>query len=142
MECQTSVRTVGQTWGERIMTREEAIKQIKWYFEMDDGISADDVTKRAINMAINALGEQPRPIDPTVEVDLASGVVPRSALNRVTNPPKVTLHVNRPKGHWITYKDEHLCSVCKGVVTDEWYHEDDYYDYCPWCGIEMDGEDK
>ena len=37
------------------MTREEAIEQIKWYFEMDDGIAADNVTKRAINMAIEAL---------------------------------------------------------------------------------------
>ena len=47
----------------------------------------------------------------------------------------------RPKGHWETYKDEHLCSVCKGYATGEWYYEDDAYDYCPWCGAEMTGED-
>ena len=37
------------------MTKEEAIEQIEWYFEMDDGTAADNVTKRAINMAINAM---------------------------------------------------------------------------------------
>ena len=48
---------------------------------------------------------------------------------------------DRPKGHWETYKDEHLCSVCKGYVTGEWYYEDDAYDYCPWCGALMEGAD-
>ena len=42
------------------MTKSEAIEQIKWYFEMDDGIAADDATKRAINMAINALEDIPK----------------------------------------------------------------------------------
>lgn len=37
------------------MTREEAIEQIKWYFEEDDGISAEDITKEAVDMAIEAL---------------------------------------------------------------------------------------
>ena len=37
------------------MTREEAIEQIKWYFEEDDGISAEDITKEAVYMAIEAL---------------------------------------------------------------------------------------
>lgn len=37
------------------MTREEAIERIKWYFEEDDGISAEDITKEAIDMAIEAL---------------------------------------------------------------------------------------
>lgn len=46
------------------------------------------------------------------------------------------------KGHWITYKDEHRCSKCRESVVGDWYYEDDYYDYCPWCGAEMDGEDK
>lgn len=39
------------------MTREEAIERIKWYFEEDDGIAAEDVTKEAIVMAIEALSE-------------------------------------------------------------------------------------
>lgn len=131
------------------MTREEAIKQIKWYFEMDDGISADDVTKRAINMAINALGEQPRPIDPTVEVDLASGVVPKGALNRVTNPPKVTIHVNRPKGNWDFAGDNMFrCTECGVLYTYSQLerlkiHTTDsaFPNYCPRCGADMRGED-
>ena len=40
------------------MTREEAIEQIKWYFECDDGIAAEDITKQAIDMAIEALSNQ------------------------------------------------------------------------------------
>lgn len=41
------------------MTREEAIEQIKWYFEEDGGISAEDITKDAIDMAIEALNDRP-----------------------------------------------------------------------------------
>lgn len=41
------------------MTRKEAIEQIKWYFEEDDGLSAEDVTIEAINMAIKALQAEP-----------------------------------------------------------------------------------
>lgn len=66
------------------------------------------------------------------------------ALETMDNTENTLQHVGsveRLKGHWQTYKDEHLCSVCKGVVTDEWYHEDDAYDYCPWCGADMRGED-
>lgn len=37
------------------MTRNEAIQQIKWYFECDDGIAADNATKEAVDMAIEAL---------------------------------------------------------------------------------------
>ena len=41
------------------MTREEAIERIKWYFAEDDGISAEDITKEAIDMAIEALQNEP-----------------------------------------------------------------------------------
>ena len=41
------------------MTNCEAIAQIKWYFEEDDGIAAEGTTKEAANMAIKAL-EQPK----------------------------------------------------------------------------------
>ena len=40
------------------MTREEAIKQIKWYFEEDDGGAAEDITKEAVRMAVEALEKQ------------------------------------------------------------------------------------
>lgn len=120
------------------MTKSEAIEQIKWYFEMDDGIAADDATKRAISMAINALEEQPRPIDPTVEVDLASGAVPRSALNQ----PKVTIHTDRPKGHWIKRLGSINCSVCKhSNWSDSFEDLVRSFNYCPNCGARMKGAD-
>lgn len=40
------------------MTRQDAIKQLEWYFNEDDGIAADEITKQAIGVAINALKAQ------------------------------------------------------------------------------------
>lgn len=40
--------------------REEAIKQLKWYFEKDDGTGADSSIKKAYEVAIKALKEEPR----------------------------------------------------------------------------------
>lgn len=40
------------------MTKEESIKQLEWYFEKDNGISADLVTKQAFNI-IKALSHEP-----------------------------------------------------------------------------------
>ena len=44
------------------------------------------------------------------------------------------------RGEWINYKDEHQCSVCRNVVCDEWY-DDEQYDYCPYCGAKMEVQD-
>lgn len=50
----------------------------------------------------------------------------------------------RPKGHWITETAKHnrhlgsrngYCSVCKDFYTDDW----DIMNYCPNCGVKMDG---
>ncbi len=41
------------------MTREEAIEQLKWYFEYDNGLSADKETVEAYKMAIKALSAEP-----------------------------------------------------------------------------------
>ena len=49
------------------MTREEAIEQIKWYFEKDDGISAEDITKEAVYMAIEALSREQKKYDALCE---------------------------------------------------------------------------
>ena len=118
------------------MTREDAIYLLKNTAWLSPSLAPVD---EAIGMAIEALEEQPRPINPTVEVDLASGSVPRSALNRVTNPPKVTIHVNRPKGHWIWYEVRGqmlpYCSEC-GNGLDVIYE----YNFCPDCGADMRGE--
>jgi hypothetical protein len=44
----------------------------------------------------------------------------------------------RKKGQWSNYKDEHCCSVCKCVVISECWDDDIRYDYCPYCGAEME----
>lgn len=36
----------------------EAVEQLEWYFECDDGIAAENKTKRAAIMAISALEKQ------------------------------------------------------------------------------------
>ena len=41
------------------MTKEEAIEQLKWYFEYDDGTASESVTKEAYKLAIEAL-KQPK----------------------------------------------------------------------------------
>lgn len=43
-------------------------------------------------------------------------------------------------GHWKNWKDEHTCSVCRGVVIKVW--GDDEYDYCPYCGNPMDEKEE
>lgn len=58
----------------------------------------------------------------------------------VTELKRVNLEIfeDLPKrGHWINYKDEHQCSVCRNVVCEEW-HDDEQYDYCPYCGAKME----
>ena len=42
------------------MTREEAIEQLKWYFECDDGTGSDASTKKAYELAIEALKRKNR----------------------------------------------------------------------------------
>lgn len=42
------------------MLREEAIDQLEWYFEEDNGISADLVTKQAFNTIKKALSQEPK----------------------------------------------------------------------------------
>ncbi len=44
------------------------------------------------------------------------------------------------RGKWIHYKDEHTCSLCYGVVTGDW-DDEDYYEYCPFCGARMNYHD-
>lgn len=44
----------------------------------------------------------------------------------------------RKKGQWSNYKDEHCCSVCKCVVISDCWDDEIRYDYCPYCGAEME----
>ena len=57
------------------MTRKEAIERIKWYFEEDDGISAEDITKEAIDMAIEALENKPTPCEKCIHVKSCRKVI-------------------------------------------------------------------
>lgn len=49
------------------MTRQDAMKQLEWYFNEDDGIAADEITKQAIGMAINALKAQETSLERVAE---------------------------------------------------------------------------
>ena len=57
------------------MTREEAIERIKWYFEEDDGISAKDITKEVVYMAIEALENEPIPCEKCIHVKSCRKVI-------------------------------------------------------------------
>ena len=48
----------------------------------------------------------------------------------------------RKKGKWNNYKDEHCCSVCQCVVIQEIWDDEIRYDYCPYCGAEMRGNNE
>ena len=124
------------------MTREDAIYLLKNTAWLSPSLAPVD---EAIGMAIEALEEQPRPINPTVEVDLASGSVPRSALNRVTNPPKVTIHVDRPKGHWILSQNQDKEDTdngnyrfeCSNCGCSDTHSKATEVPYCWHCGADM-----
>lgn len=57
------------------MKREKAIEQIKWYFEEDNGINAEDITKEAIYMAIEALQNEPTPCEKCIHVKSCRKVI-------------------------------------------------------------------
>ena len=57
------------------MTKKEAIERIKWYFEEDDGISAEDITKEAVDMAIEALKNEPIPCEKCIHVKSCRKVI-------------------------------------------------------------------
>lgn len=44
----------------------------------------------------------------------------------------------KKKGKWSNYKDEHCCSVCHCVVISDCWDDEIQYDYCPYCGAEME----
>lgn len=46
-------------------------------------------------------------------------------------------------GRWIDHKDEHQCSACKEfTVVDAYAWIQLRYDFCPYCGAKMDGEQE
>lgn len=44
---------------------------------------------------------------------------------------------------WIDHKDEHQCTACKEfTVVDAYVWMQLRYDFCPYCGARIDGEDS
>ena len=89
--------------------------------------------------------DRPRPIEPTITVDLESGVVPISACE--PKAPKTIVYIDRRKGKWIDipYVPSHtkyMCSECGNTI----YTNSDYikeHKFCFSCGSHMlGGESK
>lgn len=93
------------------MTNCEAIAQIKWYFEEDDGIAAEGTTKEAANMAIKAL-DQPERKQGKWEEEMFDDL----AIER-----------------WQSAR----CSVCGLYHTTPYMYYFSNYNYCPNCGADM-----
>lgn len=62
----------------------------------------------------------------------------RTAKIRQTVEELKAAEPERKKGKWSNYKDEHCCSVCKCVVISDCWDDEIRYDYCPYCGAEME----
>lgn len=126
-----------------LISRQDAIETVGDWMVKEFGYLDLNRGERLID-AIEALpsAEAPRPIDPTIEVDLESGVVPISACE--PRGPKTIIYADRPRGEWHknveysatgngrTMADQ--CSVCSGMVP---WGMSDKFNFCPNCGAEM-----
>ena len=63
-------------------------------------------------------------------------------LNELNTIPAVDAMIVR-HGRWINHKDEHQCSECKEItIVDFYVWRNVQFDYCPYCGARMDGDDN
>lgn len=91
--------------------------------------------------------DRPRHIDPTITVDLESGVVPISACE--PKAPKTIVYADRvyaerPRGRW-HYSDGKPATIGQsfGVICDQCGTESEYCtNFCGECGADMRGDDK
>lgn len=97
------------------MTNCEAIAQIIWYFEEDDGIAAEGITKEAAKIAIKAL-KQPERKQGKWEEE----VIDDFAIER-----------------WQSAR----CSACGFYHTTPYNYNFTHYKFCPHCGSEMEKAD-
>ncbi len=146
------------------MTKGEAIDicmEVRDYLTSGNPIWNKDKVGEALDMAIEAMkkdettlhvsGISPdrivRAIDPTITVDLESGVVPISACE--PKEPKTIIYADRPKGHWKMYgiydskgrrTGEHaiICDRC--LMKEIIRFGQSKWDFCPNCGADMRGE--
>jgi hypothetical protein len=62
------------------------------------------------------------------------------AMNIVEEMSKVDA-VQVVHASWISYKDDHQCSACKEhTIFDAYVWKTIQFEFCPWCGANMDGE--
>lgn len=66
-------------------------------------------------------------------------IIRGDACKRIDALPSAQLE--RKKEKWINYKDEHCCSICDQVIIEDCWDEENRYDYCPYCGADMRGEE-
>ena len=128
------------------MTEEEAIERIKWYFEEDDGVSAEDITKEAVYMLIIDALKQPSDEmqllnDGTLKVKVANVSDIKRVMVMDDNVIYDSYYPDRPKGEWILECDGrnecdnlYKCSVCGVECGCEEY---DKPNFCPNCGADM-----
>lgn len=139
--------------------RKEAIKQLKWYFEEDDGTGAGPNVKKAYEVALEALKEEPRH-NPITNADKIRQMTRENArdwmialranyrddgiiADAFTIAIEALEQPEQKKGKWIEKTDPYgffesipVCSEC-GCTTK--YREK--YKCCPNCGAEMEGQD-
>lgn len=95
--------------------REEAIKQLKWYFEEDDGTGSDSSTKKAYEVALEALKEEPR---------------------------KTARWIPLQDGYFFKRRP-HKCSACGNILEFEGVNAGrGDANYCPNCGKRMMEEEQ
>ena len=82
--------------------------------------------------------DRPRPIEPTITVDLESGVVPISACE--PKGPKTIIYADRPRGEWIDEDGTYYANCSKCGYQMDTHEERGYHNFCPNCGADMRGD--
>lgn len=144
-----------------LISRAEAIETVGDWMVKEFGYLDLNRGERLIN-AIEALpsAEAPRPIDPTIEVDLESGVIPISACE--PKGPKTIIYADRPRGEWIESREQNIlmakriekgetwrvCSNCGtgfmigAQLEEQKCYGERFHNFCPRCGADMRGGER
>ena len=129
------------------MTKEIAIHNL-FALKLRSRVLSD---RDALDMAIKVLEQEPKMLD-TIDfaIDASNGdtnyfVGFRNGLRYTKSlidgeePKYESCAEQEPKtGHWISYTDHQSCSCCGKWIA---YYENDF-NYCPYCGAKMEGEEE
>lgn len=139
------------------MTRkkaQQAWEKMRSEIDKENWLFVGTINPQMVDMAIEALksesiftADRPRPIDPTIEVDIESGVVPISACE--PKAPKTIIYADRvyaerPRGRW-HYSNGKPATIGQsfGVICDQCGTESEYCtNFCGECGANMKGNTK